>query len=104
MVILLTLLSCGDRTDSGLDCNTAPTYQNWTQGFLRGKCQSCHHSQSSNRHGAPDGVVFDTHADAFQWRERIEATIIQEASMPPNGGVTSEDKELLQWWLDCSTP
>lgn len=104
MWLLISLLACGKEKDSALDCTLAPTYQTWTQGFLNGKCQSCHHSESNNRHGAPDGIVFDTHSDVIQWKERIEATIVQERSMPPNGGVTEEEMELLQWWLECSTP
>lgn len=104
MLLLVTLLSCTDQRDSGMDCDSAPTYENWTQGFLNGKCQSCHHSESSNRHGAPEGIVFDTHVDAIQWKDRIEATVFHEASMPPSGGVTTEEKELLEWWFDCSTP
>lgn len=104
IVLWLVVSACGSKEDSGVDCSTTPTYQSWTEGFLIGKCQSCHHSESSNRHGAPEPVHFDSYQDTLQWKERIEATILEERSMPPNGGITDDERILLQQWLDCGTP
>lgn len=97
----LLFQSCGSGQDSGVDCDSVPTYANWAQGFLNGKCQSCHHSENTNRHGAPADIYFDTHEDTIRWLYRIEATIFQEGSMPPNGGVNTEELELLRQWLNC---
>ena len=100
-MLLIILLSCSNGKDTGVDCQNPPTYENWTQGFLDGKCQSCHASTSPNRHGAPSNVTFDTASQANEWRERIYATIFEEASMPPSGGITSEEIILLEQWLEC---
>lgn len=97
-----TLIACDRSKDTGTDCSDPPTYDNWTQGFLDGKCQSCHASTSPNRNGAPPSVAFDTRAMADQWRDRIEVTVFEEGSMPPSGGVTSTEKVLLEQWLYCT--
>ena len=88
--------------DNGIDCRQPPTYDNWMKGFLEGKCQSCHASTAPNRHGAPTDVFFDTEEAANEWRERIYITIFEEESMPPSGGVTLDERVLLEQWLECS--
>lgn len=101
MFILTLILACSSGKDTGLDCSNPPTYSTWAKGFLDGKCQSCHASTSSNRHGAPANVYFDNEAAALVWKERIYATIFEESSMPPSGGVTLEEVILLEQWLEC---
>ena len=101
---LLLVISCGKDGDTGVDCRQPPTYDNWAQGFLGGKCQSCHASTAPNRHGAPPNVFFDTEEAAMEWSERIYVTIFEEGSMPPSGGVTNDERILLEQWLECPTP
>ena len=101
MLVLTMLLACGSGKDTGIDCSAPPTYNSWAQGFLNGKCQSCHASTSPNRHGAPPNVYFDNEAAALAWKERIYVTIFEEGSMPPSGGVTMEEVVLLEQWIEC---
>ncbi len=98
---LIVLLGCVKDGDTGVDCRQPPTYNSWVRGFLEGKCQSCHASTAPNRHGAPPNVFFDSEMAAEEWRERIYATIFEEGSMPPSGGVTQDERILLEQWLDC---
>ena len=98
---LILYLGCGKEGDTGIDCREPPTYNTWVRGFLEGKCQSCHASTTPTRHGAPPNVFFDSEMATEEWRERIYATIFEEGSMPPSGGVTQDEKILLEQWLDC---
>lgn len=106
--LLLLLLACGDDGgDSGaLDplCQDAPvvTWEYWGQGFLTESCQSCHASTSADRNGAPAAVVFDTEADVWSHRAAIlETATGAEPTMPPRGGLSDDDRDLLEIWLRC---
>lgn len=106
----LGLGACGDKGgesaasgDTGL-CADAPVimWANFGQGFLTENCQSCHASTSADRHDAPEGVVFDTLDDAVAQADRILARATGEAAdMPPQGGVSEEDRQKLEIWLTC---
>ena len=97
------LTSCQQETINPY-CSTAPTYDDWTKGFLDGKCQSCHASSTPNRHNAPSDITFDGENEAIYWIEKIEETVFFEESMPPSGGVTDDEKMLLMEWMDCNRP
>ncbi|MCP4917707.1 MAG: hypothetical protein GY913_12350 [Proteobacteria bacterium] len=103
------LLACaGDVADSGLVedpiCAEAPvtTWDNFGSGFVVQNCQTCHASTSDNRLGAPEEVVFDTKEDVWEHADRVLARSVVEADMPPQGGVTEEDRERLDIWLTCA--
>ena len=83
-------------------CEDPPLYEEWTEGFLRGKCQPCHAVNSPNRYGAPENVYFDSEAASLFWIDAIERTTLSAESMPPSGGVTADEKELLQRWIECN--
>lgn len=88
-------------------CEDAPvvTWENFGQGFTIENCQSCHASTAPNRYGAPPYVVFDTHNDVKTWRERMLDRATGDApTMPPGGGVSEEDRALLEIWLTCYEP
>ena len=109
MVIILTLLvSCGTKnTDSAdLDCSRTPplTYNNFGRGYLDKHCVGCHHSllPQDMREGAPIGVDLDTYEFSIEWAERIEARATGEIpTMPPGGGPSEEEREMLSEWLRC---
>lgn len=104
--LALLLAACGKDgagDDTGF-CGTAPvvTYANFGEGFMTQNCQSCHASTASNRNGAPDQVVFDTLDDVLGQADRILARSVgDDATMPPSGGVSEDDRYLLEVWLTC---
>lgn len=79
----------------------SPTWTTWTEGFLVGKCQPCHASTAVERHGAPAAVVFDAWEDAVGQAEAIGDAVLERGSMPPAGGVTEEERVLLEAWVAC---
>lgn len=88
-------------------CDGAPTlaYTNFGEGFLRENCQGCHASTTPERYGAPDHVTFDTVEEAWTWSARILVRSTGESpTMPPQGGVSADDRTRLLWWLRCGTP
>ena len=85
-------------------CVDAPvvTWSSWGGGFVSQNCQSCHRSTSTDRHGAPPDVTFDSEADALSTADRILARSTgPEPTMPPSGGVSEDDRYLLEVWLTC---
>lgn len=106
MILLLGLLACGsDEEESGDPfCEEAPvvTWDYWGEGFVRESCQPCHASTSANRQGAPENVTFDTEEEVLAQAGAILAAATgDEPRMPPGGGVTEDDRYLLEVWLTC---
>lgn len=91
-------------------CADVPTvtYESFGRGFLTGNCQACHASTTANRYGAPEDVTFDTVEEVWARAEQILDVATwydeDEPSMPPQGGVTTDDQTRLEWWLRCATP
>lgn len=117
LVLPLLLLACGgtkdDDDEGGVDsgdtgvpagCEDAPlvTWNNFGQGFVTEHCQACHASTAEDRNGAPTDVAFDTHEETRAQAARILARAAgPDATMPPRGGVPDDDKEKLEYWLQC---
>lgn len=83
------------------------TYANFGEAFLRNWCRGCHASALSGdeRSGAPEGIDFETLDDARMWADRIGARALGPgAGMPPAGGPSPEELELLEAWLDAGVP
>jgi len=92
-------------SDTGDVCTDAPTlsYYNFGDGFLTENCQGCHASTAEYRYGAPESVTFDTIDQAWAFSIRILALAAgDDATMPPAGGVHSDDRMRLVWWLQCA--
>ncbi len=103
---MLLLLACGGGSDTGSAslCDDAPvvTWDNFGDGFVTENCQPCHASTSEDRNGAPTGVVFDTREETLAQADAILAVATGPApTMPPQGGVTDDDRTLLSYWLTC---
>jgi uncharacterized membrane protein len=116
LVLSLGLGACAgtsDDDDGGADsadtgtpawCEDAPvvTWNNFGQGFVTEHCQACHAGTAEDRNGAPADVTFDSHEETRAWSGRILARAAGEAaSMPPRGGVSDDDKLLLEIWISC---
>jgi uncharacterized membrane protein len=46
-------------------------------------------------------VTFDTEADIRTWKERIIVRMLEQEDMPPAGGLTDDEKYLLNIYLIC---
>ena len=112
VVILLGLAACqgdDDTTPAGTAdtgpslCDDAPvvTWENFGSGFTTESCQACHASTATDRQGAPEAVVFDTEEDALALADRILDRVVDTSDMPPQGGVTEDDRYLVEVWLSC---
>jgi len=85
-------------------CSDAPvvTWETFGHGFVTEHCQACHASTTLERNGAPRDVSFDTHDEVLALTDRILARSVgPAASMPPQGGVTPDDRQKLEIWLRC---
>ena len=106
IAIGLSFGKCSDR-DSATTCDRDPplTYYSWGRGFLDKHCTGCHSSlvNDAQRNEAPKGVNFDTYEGVLPWVAQIEsrAIYLDPDPMPPGGGPTAEELQLLQEWLDC---
>jgi len=90
-----------------VDCEEAPlvTWANFGQGFFIQSCFGCHFSEVPDRYGAPEEVVFDGLDDVWSQRSMVLFTAGGDApTMPPNGGTTLLEREMLEIWLTCAPP
>lgn len=105
------LLACGgeaqERDDSAQPvCDTAlpVTWSNWGEGFVLTHCSGCHAENASDRHGAPEGVFFDSEEQVLQSATTFLRMVVDDETMPPAGGVRQEEMVLLEAWLGCLSP
>jgi len=84
--------------------NPITTWENFGAGFVTQHCQACHASGAMERNGAPDEVVFDTEADVALWSQRVLARVVDDSTMPPQGGVTDDERHLAEVWISCWLP
>jgi len=111
-LLLSTLVACS-ASPSGATCPTsnAPTYGSFGSNFFTKYCDDCHSSTSTDRHGAPSDVNFDTLADIQKHVDDIDVTsaggpnatntampaLDQKVTMEP----TQAERELLGQFLAC---
>ncbi len=106
-MILLLLACAGTPDDTAGACDRDPplTWANFGQGWMDKHCTGCHSSllRADQRNGAPVQVDLDTWEDAVAWGPRIAARSLgKEATMPPGGGPSEEERRLLAEWLECA--
>ena len=82
-----------------VDCASL-SYVNVGDPFMTQYCIGCHGAVSSNRQGAPIDVTLDTLDNIMENVALIHKEVSRE-EMPPSGGVTPENIELILHWLDC---
>lgn len=96
-MMLLWLLACGEEE---VPCPDTPTYENWAEGFFISKCQPCHAPDARNIFGAP-AIEMNTHEEILDLLDVIHDSVLVGERMPPGGGLSDDDRILLQSWLDC---
>ena len=104
LLLNIILISCSSQENIEDFCDdVVVTYESFGRGFLIENCQSCHASTTLDRNGAPFDVVFDEREQVEEYLDDIYRVILSEnASMPPNGGITEDDLLFLSQWLICS--
>ena len=110
---LLFLAACGadaapphgaEMTDPSVCDTSYLTYNNFAASFSANWCRGCHSSEvpEGGRQDAPLDVNFDTEADVQHWQERIRVRATGPApTMPPAGGPSAPERDLLTEWIDC---
>jgi hypothetical protein len=85
------------------DCTGVPqlSWDAWADGFFATYCRSCHARTAPDRHGAPEGVDFDTEADVEAWLQRVQVRTLDQGTMPLGGGVPDADLGALDAYLRC---
>ena len=109
-VLTAGLFACGtgkaaetgsSSAPAGASGECVPTWDGWADGFFATWCRSCHSEDAPDRRGAPTGTDLDTEADVIALRDRIEARVIDEGTMPMGGGVPEDELRTLEAWLSC---
>jgi hypothetical protein len=83
------------------------TYENFGGPFMLNYCTTCHASRlpADMRQGSPIGVDFDDIEDIRAQAERIWFRAADgNATMPPVGPPSDEDRTRLGEWLACGAP
>ena len=84
---------------ASVDC-VSVSYANVGEPFMTQYCIGCHATMSSNRQGAPIDVTLDTLDNVMENIDTIHDEILLE-EMPPSGGVTLGNIDLMLQWLNC---
>ena len=99
-MMLLWILACGPKSDvQEGDCSPF-YYENFGAGFVTENCQGCHAQSADDREGAPQEVSFDDISSILDHRDLIIYEI-EEETMPPAGGIPTEDRDAALEWLNC---
>jgi uncharacterized membrane protein len=101
VAITIALAACGNDTDP--KCDAHLTYENFGAPFIDNWCRACHSVTlpAGMRQMAPTGMDFDTLDEVRAWSVDIDATSGHGSTMPPAGGPSQAERELLVQWLRC---
>jgi uncharacterized membrane protein len=100
---LAAVVGCG--VDTAQECTESDlTYATFGAGFMASWCRSCHGAAQSMRQEAPEAVNFDTLAEVRAQRLRVLQRTSIDRTMPPAGGPSTAERELLAEWLRCGAP
>jgi len=97
------LLACAGTDED--PCANELTYDDFGAAMMAQYCTGCHSTNipTSHRNGAPPTVNLDHYAGVVEWVDVIleVAAPVEEPSMPPGGGTTALERDLLREWLTC---
>lgn|SRR5690349_15063716 len=108
VLVVLALAGCGSTADP-LDpaCAQSPLrYDNFGEAFFLDWCRGCHSAgvPGGMRQHAPIDVNFDTLAEIRTWRTDITRVVGEPSTMPPAGGPSPAERDLVLEWLGCGAP
>jgi uncharacterized membrane protein len=97
--------ACGADTDPTC-AQSFLRYDNFGAPFIVNWCRACHSAGTppDMRQQAPADVNFDTLPEIRRWSLAIRITAGQGSSMPPAGGPSAEERQMLVEWLACGAP
>jgi hypothetical protein len=104
--LLLSLaLVAGCGKDVKLDCTSSGlTYDNFGEPFMLDWCRGCHSDAlpPGQRQSAPVNINFDTLDEVHAWSPEILMTTGPAMpTMPPAGGPSLDERDMLVEWLHC---
>jgi len=105
LIALVALAACGTDVDPTCTKSTL-TYETFGAPFMSDWCLGCHSAgvDAAMRQLAPIDVNFDTIAEVRTQSRSILETTSTMQTMPPAGGPSDSDRELLAEWLSCGAP
>ncbi|MBA2320499.1 MAG: hypothetical protein H0V89_05025 [Deltaproteobacteria bacterium] len=82
------------------------TWEGFAQPFFSSWCTSCHGSALVGlaRHGAPEGIDFDTLEATIPFSPLIELVAVDALTMPPTDAIEPAHRARLADWIACGTP
>ena len=108
-LITILLLTACKEAEEPMDCpeDSFVTYENFTQPFMMTWCTPCHSSYlltEEDRQEATEGVDFNTYDDVVKHSEYIQIFAVDTDAMPPAGGPSDDERDLLAEWIACGMP
>jgi len=103
--VCVALAGCG--ADTNPDCvHSFLRYDNFGAPFMADWCRSCHSASlpADMRQQAPAEINFDSLSEIRYWSFAIERSTALTASMPPAGGPSIAERDMLMEWLRCGAP
>jgi uncharacterized membrane protein len=101
------LAATGCGTDTDPDCDRSfLRYDNFGSPFITNWCRACHSAQlpPDMRQKAPVGINFDSLHEIRIWSLQIKVTAGDTDAMPPAGGPSPAERQMLVEWLGCGAP
>jgi uncharacterized membrane protein len=102
VIVLLVAACAADEVDP---CPNDLTYDNFGRGLVEQYCTGCHSTNipSSQRNDAPEVVNLDSYVGILEWVLEIQEEATPETpTMPPGGGTTQLERDLLAEWIECT--
>lgn len=99
------LAGCGADRDPACEASFL-SYDSFGAPFVANWCRSCHSAglPADMRQDAPEGMDFDSLAEIRRWSRQIARSTGETTAMPPAGGPSSAEREMLVEWLTCGAP
>jgi len=105
LAALLAAVGCGADTSPSCD-RSFLRYDNFGSPFIVNWCRACHSADvpAGMRQLAPTDVNFDNLAEIRRWAQQIKLSAGEGSSMPPAGGPSPSERQMLVEWLGCGAP
>ena len=105
LLLSLLLVACGDDRTPACE-QSQLSYATFGQPFMLSWCNGCHSTQlpSNMRQAAPIDINFDTLTEIRSQSFSIVQTTTDLRTMPPEGGPSDAERQMLAQWMSCGAP